>query len=67
MTHRLVVNPIACSGHGLCAELFPERVTEDDWGYLIIGEEPLTPELESHARRAIDACPAMALMLRDLP
>jgi len=32
-TVRLVVNPIECEAHGVCAELFPERVHLDEWGY----------------------------------
>jgi ferredoxin len=62
MTRVLRVNPIVCKAHGLCAELFPERVSLDDWGYPIISPEPITPELERHARRAVDACPTLALM-----
>ena len=61
--HRLRVNPIACEAHGLCAELFPERVSLDDWGYPLIDPRPITPELEAHARRAVDACPTLALAL----
>ncbi|MGH2933661.1 MAG: ferredoxin [Gaiellaceae bacterium] len=60
---RLRVNPIACDGHGLCAELFPERVTLDDWGYPVVDGRPVPPELEEHARRAVDACPVLALAL----
>ena len=37
----LRVNPIACDGHGLCAELFPERVQLDDWGFPIVDPEPI--------------------------
>ena len=29
---RLKVDPIACDGRGLCAELLPELITLDDWG-----------------------------------
>jgi ferredoxin len=63
VTAHLRVNPILCDGHGLCAELFPERVTLDDWGYPIIDTRPVAPELEEHARRAVDACPTLALAL----
>ena len=63
MSHRLKVNPIACDGSGLCAELLPERIRLDDWGYPIVDPEPLTPELRQHAERAVDACPRMALLL----
>jgi ferredoxin len=60
---RLTVDPIACSGHGMCAELFPEGVELDDWGYPILRDFPDDPELLEHARRAVNACPALALRL----
>jgi ferredoxin len=63
-TKRIVVDPIACDGHGLCAELFPERITLDDWGYPIVDPTPVSAAELEHARRAIDACPVMALKLR---
>ena len=65
MSRRLTVNPIACSGHGACAELFPERIRLDDWGYPMLDDDPVTEELLVHARRAVAACPALALRLRD--
>jgi ferredoxin len=57
------VNPIACEGHGLCAELLPEWIRLDDWGYPIVNPGPVPPELEEHARRAASACPTLALLL----
>jgi ferredoxin len=63
MSGRMRVNWIACEAHGLCAELLPERITLDDWGYPIIDERPIPPELEAHARRAVAACPTLALAL----
>jgi ferredoxin len=60
---QLRVNPIACQGHGLCAELLPEWVRLDDWGYPIVNPGPVPPELEEHARRAAAACPTLALHL----
>jgi ferredoxin len=60
----LVVDPIACAGHGLCAEILPERIALDDWGYPVVDPRPLTPELAPHARRAVRACPRMALRRR---
>jgi len=60
----LVVDPIACARHGLCAELLPERVTLDDWGFPIVDGRPLEPALERQARRAAEACPTLALKLR---
>ena len=55
-------NPIACVGHGLCAELFPERISLDDWGYPIIDPARSRPP-GGHARRAADACPTLALTI----
>lgn len=59
----LRVNPILCEAHGLCAELLPERVRLDDWGYPIIDGTPVDGDLEKHARRAVNACPVLALRL----
>lgn len=64
---ELRVNPIACDGHGLCAELFPERVTLDEWGYPIVDPAPIPKSLEKHARRAVNECPALALLLSRRP
>jgi len=63
MSFRLVVNPITCVAHGMCAELFPERITLDDWGYPIIDPKPIPPHLVEHARRAVATCPTLALAL----
>ena len=30
---RLSVDPIACTGHGVCADMLPELIELDDWGY----------------------------------
>jgi ferredoxin len=58
----LRVNPIKCDGHGLCAELFPERIELDEWGYPLVDGEPVPKELEKHARRAVAECPTLALI-----
>jgi ferredoxin len=60
---RIRVNPISCTAHGLCAELLPERISLDEWGYPIIDGQPVPRELETLARRAADACPTLALRL----
>jgi ferredoxin len=65
MSRTVRVNPIACEGHGLCAGLFPERIRLDDWGYPIVDPEPVPKGLERHARRAVQACPALALALTE--
>jgi ferredoxin len=60
---RLLVNPIDCQAHGACAELLPEMITLDEWGYPIVDPRPLPPGLERHARTAVNACPTLALRL----
>jgi ferredoxin len=60
---RIVIDPIACEAHGLCAELLPEAITLDDWGYPVIAPGELPEALESLARRAARACPTLALRL----
>ena len=60
---RLRVNPIACEAHGLCAELLPELIRLDDWGYPILDHALVPDDLEGLARRAVDACPTVALLL----
>jgi ferredoxin len=64
MSTHLRVDPIACAGHGVCAELLPEWIELDDWGYPIVRGEPVPADLLGHARRAADACPKLALLLR---
>jgi ferredoxin len=59
----LRVNPINCSGHGVCAELLPELIILDEWGYPIVDQRPVPPALDLEARRTVAACPALALKL----
>jgi ferredoxin len=63
MSHRVRVNPIACEAHGMCAELLPERITLDEWGYPIVDGTPLESEQVEHAVRAARACPTFALLV----
>ena len=63
MAETLRVNPIQCSGHGVCAELLPELIALDEWGYPIIAKSPVPAALDREARSAVAACPALALKL----
>ena len=65
MSLRLRVNPIACEAHGLCAELLPELIRLDEWGYPIIDDREVPRELIGLARRAVDACPTLAFLIED--
>lgn len=64
---RLRVNPIACTGHGLCAELLPELIRLDPWGYPLVADGALPRHLAAHARRTVAACPTLALLIEQSP
>ncbi len=63
MSTVLRLDPILCDGYGHCAELLPEVVDLDDWGYPIVASEPLSAALLPAARRAVSMCPRLALAL----
>lgn len=57
-----------CDGRGLCAELLPELLERDDWGYPrgVDGSRdiPVPRGLLGHAADAVSACPVLALRLQ---
>jgi ferredoxin len=57
------VNPIACDAFGYCAELLPELVTLDEWGYPVIRDAPVPAHLVELARQAARDCPRRAFLL----
>jgi ferredoxin len=63
MTWQLRLDPTACTGHGICADLLPERIRLDEWGFPIIQPDVPRP-LAGYARRAVRACPVLALRLQ---
>jgi ferredoxin len=64
---RLHLDPVACAGHGLCADLLPELVELDEWGFPMLRADAVGPDLLPHARRAVSACPTLALRLVKTP
>jgi ferredoxin len=64
--YRLRVNPIACTGHGLCAELLPEIIELDPWGYPILSSSAVPSGVMEHAKRAVDTCPTLALLMEEV-
>jgi ferredoxin len=63
MEMRLRVDPVACDGFGHCAELAPEFIALDEWGYPIIQLDVIPRELERVAEMAVNQCPRKALIL----
>ena len=64
MAQTLRLNPIRCHGYGICAGVLPERIRLDEWGYPLIDSSPIQERFVGQARRALDACPVLALSLR---
>lgn len=51
-----------CKAHGLCHEVLPEVIGLDEWGYPVVDPDvPLTGAVLDGARRAVQACPTLAL------
>ena len=60
---RVRVDPVACEAYGYCAELLPERVSLDDWGYPVVDGTPVGAGLVDLARRAAAECPRRAFLV----
>ncbi|HET6873954.1 MAG TPA: ferredoxin [Acidimicrobiales bacterium] len=55
-----------CDGYGMCAVVFPERISLDNWGYADVDPAPLTdPAGLRRAERAVRCCPRRALGLTE--
>jgi ferredoxin len=59
-----------CRGHGHCAELLPELVRLDPWGFPVVGDARgsgvVRPVEVGAAQRAVDWCPNLALRLLEV-
>lgn len=47
----------------MCAELLPELIQLDEWGYPLLDRRAVPSALLPQAREAIAACPTLALRL----
>jgi ferredoxin len=59
----LTVDRISCTGHRVCAELLPEAIGLDEWGYPILAAGGVPDHLLRQARQAAATCPTRALRL----
>lgn len=63
---RLRVNPTLCDGYGYCAEIVPELIALDDWGFPIVSSGGIDDgDVLRHAQRAVATCPRLALLLEE--
>ena len=49
---QIRVNPIECKAHGLCAEMLPEWIELDEWGYPILDGADLPDQLAARSARS---------------
>lgn len=63
---RLRVNPVLCDGYGYCAEIVPELISLDDWGFPMVSRKDIDDgDLIRLAQRAVATCPRLALLLEE--
>lgn len=63
INEHIAIDRVCCDGRGLCADLLPEMIRRDDWGYPIIDSAAVPRQLNDHASRAVSSCPVLALRL----
>ena len=61
MSATLHVDRTRCDGYGMCAELLPELIRLDEWGFPILRSNEVPGHLRELAERAVEACPVLAL------
>lgn len=61
---RLVVDPVACDGIGICAHLAPGLVELDRWGFPITTQTPLDSADLREAKAAVSGCPRRAMLIK---
>jgi ferredoxin len=63
MDQHIDIDWTSCEAHGLCAELLPDHITLDEWGYPLSDGAALPARTVKRARRAASDCPALAFKL----
>jgi ferredoxin len=62
---KLEIDWTRCDGHGLCAELLPDRIARDEWGFPLIRRIDVSLDETKSVRRVVSVCPALALRLEN--
>lgn len=63
MPLRISIDPVLCDAYGYCAELLPEAIVLDEWGYPMVDHRPLSHDMLAMAKRAVRDCPSRAITL----
>lgn len=68
-TWKLHIDWTRCDGHGTCADLLPDLISRDAWGYPVLDQHgakqdvDIEPGQRSRAALAVEVCPMLALRL----
>ncbi|WP_433602442.1 ferredoxin [Nocardia sp. CA-135953] len=62
---RIRVDNSRCDGHGQCYVIDSDLFPLDDSNHSSLQDHEVKPEDEQKVRAAVDACPAMALILEE--
>lgn len=63
---KVHVDMSKCQAYGTCADEAPELFTLDEWGYSQVrGGGDVPPGQEEAARRAVAACPVLAIAVEE--
>jgi ferredoxin len=62
---RITVNPAVCDGFGFCAEILPEVLSLDEWGFPIVCDGEVPERLRRAGQQAVQFCPRRALTLAE--
>lgn len=63
---RVTIDSAACTGHGRCYDLDPDRFEPDDDGYGVVVVPEVTAEELPAVHRVLDLCPEQAVRLEKL-
>ena len=62
---RIVADRDTCEGLGMCEAMAPELFEVGDDGTVVVHDEQPAEERRQDVTAAVDACPVLALSLRD--
>ena len=62
---RVIVDRDRCEGNAVCLGVAPDMFDLDDDDYAVVKLDPIPPDREEQAERAIVECPRAALLRQD--
>ena len=62
---RILIDPVACDAYGYCAELLPEAISLDEWGYPDRRRQAVAAGAGRDGPAGARDCPRRAITLRE--